>query len=594
MKTRSIAKEFAELFIIFALITMIVSGAMTFVNQTESYHEECIENLHEMTGYLNRMIANEGSEFSDLKKWYDENPDKVLIPIGFREDLPLSKAAFSEYSREHYDGKTPGNGIEFDDMDEEGKRLYAIYRFEYWFSVFFDAADQFNLSYVYFIYPSDEDKYLMNYMFDPSLDTFTGPDGNEYLKLERDVYEDPELHEYMWKAWKTGDAPDWIDSVDNEYGYVYTYCRPVYFDTVKTGLICADISIERVSKAILISVMRQMAIMVLVFAIVLALLYAYLRKKVFNRIITLKEKVQKYSDEKDPAIAEEIMGSRGKMDEIGTLYERFASMIGSLDEYMKDLQLVTAEKERIGAELNIATQIQADMLPSIFPAFPELSQFDVYATMDPAKEVGGDFYDFFLIDDRHFAVVIADVSGKGVPAALFMVIAKTLIKNRLLTGESPAEALYNVNNQLCEGNDTGFFVTVWLTVIDIETGEGVAANAGHENPAIRRKDGIYEMIRTKHSPFVAALEGMVFKESEFRLEPGDSFFVYTDGVTEATDAENKMFGEDRLIEVLNRDPGADPEDLLPAVSAAIEEFVGDAPQFDDITMVGFRYNGAAD
>ncbi len=594
MKTKSIAREFAVLFILFALITMIVSGVMTFVNQTESYHEECIENLHEMTGHLNRLIANEGSEFNDLKNWYDQNPDKVLIPIEFREDLPASKAAFYQYTREHYDGMSPGKGIEFDDLDDEGKRLYVKYRFEYWFTVFFDAADQFKLSYVYFIYPSDESKYLMNYMFDPSLDTFKGPDGNEYLKLERDVYEDPELHKYMWEAWKTGEAPEWIDSIDNEYGFVYTYCRPVYYEGVKTGLICADISIERVSKAILTSVLRQMVIMIVVFAIVLTILYAYLRKKVFNRIITLKEEVHKYSDDKDPAIADEIMARKGKMDEIGTLYERFAEMIGSLDVYMKDLQHVTAEKERIGAELNIATKIQEDMLPRLFPAFPELTQFDIYATMDPAKEVGGDFYDFFMIDDKHFAVVIADVSGKGVPAALFMVIAKTLIKNRLLTGESPAEALHNVNNQLCEGNDTGFFVTVWLAVIDITTGKGLAANAGHENPAIRRKDGSYEMIRTRHSPAVAALDGMVFRENEFKLDPGDSFFVYTDGVTEATDKDNNMFGEGRLTEVLNNNADADPEVLLPAVKSAIDEFVGDAPQFDDITMVGFRFNGAAD
>ena len=166
-------------------------------------------------------------------------------------------------------------------------------------------------------------------------------------------------------------------------------------------------------------------------------------------------------------------------------------MQGRIVEYLDNLTTVTAEKERIGAELNIAAQIQNDMLPRIFPPFPERKDFDIYATMDPAKEVGGDFYDFYLIDDDHLCLVMADVSGKGVPASLFMTIAKTLIKNRAQLGESPSEILYNVNNQLCDGNEAELFVTVWLAIIELSTGKGIAANAGHEHPALRRKDGIH-------------------------------------------------------------------------------------------------------
>ena len=252
------------------------------------------------------------------------------------------------------------------------------------------------------------------------------------------------------------------------------------------------------------------------------------------------------------------------------------------------------EKERIGAELNVANQIQADMLPRIFPPFPERKDFDIYATMMPAKEVGGDFYDFFLIDDDHLGMVMADVSGKGVPAALFMVIAKTLIKNRLQTGESPAEALTIVNNQLCEGNESQFFVTVWLAVIDLETGDGYEVNAGHEYPAIRRGNGKYELIKTKHMPAVAFMDGLKYRQSEIHLDPGDRLFVYTDGVPEATNANNELFGNDRLLAALNRNPDAEPSELLPSVKKEIDEFVGDAPQFDDITMLGFIYHGKGD
>jgi sigma-B regulation protein RsbU (phosphoserine phosphatase) len=231
------------------------------------------------------------------------------------------------------------------------------------------------------------------------------------------------------------------------------------------------------------------------------------------------------------------------------------------------------------------------MLPRIFPAFPDRNEFDLFATMHPAKEVGGDFYDFFLVDDDHIALVMADVSGKGVPAALFMVIAKTLIKNRAQLGESPAEVLKNVNEQLCEGNEAELFVTVWLAIIEISTGKGVAANAGHEHPTICRANGQYELVEYRHSPAVATMEGVRFREHEFQLNPGDRLFVYTDGVPEATNARDVLFGNERMLAALNLNPAASPEELLHNVRAAIDAFVGDAPQFDDITMLGFHYIG---
>ncbi len=279
-------------------------------------------------------------------------------------------------------------------------------------------------------------------------------------------------------------------------------------------------------------------------------------------------------------------------DEVGTLYESLSQMEYDMNAYIRDLVSVTAEKERIGAELNVATQIQADMLPCIFPAFPERHEFDIYASMIPAKEVGGDFYDFFLVDDDHLAMVMADVSGKGVPAALFMVIAKTLIKNQAQDCDySPAKVLVNVNEQLCEGNKAELFVTVWLAILDLRTGKGLAANAGHEHPTLRRAGGKYELIEYRHSPAVATMEGIRFREHEFELFPGDSLFVYTDGVAEATNAQNKLFGTERMLGALNENPDAAPEAILKAVKRSVDGFVGDAPQFDDITMLCLKYYG---
>ena len=278
-------------------------------------------------------------------------------------------------------------------------------------------------------------------------------------------------------------------------------------------------------------------------------------------------------------------------DEIGDLAKSFNYMAMSLKDYIHDLAVVTAERERIGAELNVATQIQADMLPRIFPPFPERKEFEIYATMTPAKEVGGDFYDFFLIDHDHLGLVMADVSGKGVPAALFMVIAKTLIKNRAMMGGTPSGILQYVNNQLCEGNDAELFVTVWLGILEISTGRVIAANAGHEYPALKRADGKFMLMKTKHSPAVATMENMKFRENEFFMKPGDMLYIYTDGVAEATNSDEKLYGTDRMIDALNKNADLSVNEILANIKRDVDEFTGDAPQFDDITMLGIKYFG---
>ena len=251
----------------------------------------------------------------------------------------------------------------------------------------------------------------------------------------------------------------------------------------------------------------------------------------------------------------------------------------------------TEKTQRIATELDLASNIQANVLPNIFPVFPERKEFTLHASMTAAKEVGGDFYDFFFTDDDHIAIVMADVSGKGVPAALFMMVARTLIKNRTMMGGTPAEILRDVNNQLCEGNVAELFVTVWLGILEISTGKGKSVNAGHEAPALYRKGEKYELVRYKHSVAVAAMEDLNFRERDFELKPGDSLFLYTDGVAEATDRNDELFGNDRLLEALNRDPDAMPEQVLKNVMDGIHEFVQDAEQFDDITMLSLKYFG---
>ena len=278
-------------------------------------------------------------------------------------------------------------------------------------------------------------------------------------------------------------------------------------------------------------------------------------------------------------------------DEIEVLAESFAKQSALNMLYIDQIRHVTAEKERISAELDMASKIQASQLPRLFPAFPNRREFSLFASMTPAKEVGGDFYDFFMVGTDHIALVMADVSGKGVPAALLMMVARVLLKSSLQNGKGPAEALESVNNQLCESNDAGFFVTIWVAVLEISTGKGVASNAGHEHPVLRRAGGSYELVIYRHSMPVGTMEGIRFEQHEFHLNPGDSIFVYTDGVAEATNGDDELYGTERMLSALNSEPDAQPEQVLGNVMNDITGFVDGAEQFDDITMLCFRYMG---
>ena len=439
------------------------------------------------------------------------------------------------------------------------------------------------LKYLYVVIPEDVQFYIWD----------TGNEGDEGIC---DLGDTDEFYgggyEVMHAAFSKNAEKTILITNNDVYGYLASAYVPIMDSKGEpAALASVDISLDEINRQINGFVLVVVTISFAVLLLSSILYYYYIRRILINPISILHSDTEKLVREK----MDDLESFRNRVqtgDELEELGSSFEFMTHELNAYIKNLAAVTAEKERIGAELNVATQIQADMLPRIFPAFPNRRDFDIYATMTPAKEVGGDFYDFFLVDDDHIALVMADVSGKGVPAALFMVIAKTLIKNHAMAGESPSEILANVNEQLCEGNEAELFVTVWLAIIELSTGKGIAANAGHEHPALRRKDGNYELVVYRHSPAVAAMEGMRFKEHEFELHPGDALFVYTDGVAEATDADYKLYGTDRMLKALNSEPLASPEELLKNVRSDIDVFVGEADQFDDITMLGFSYFGA--
>ncbi len=332
-------------------------------------------------------------------------------------------------------------------------------------------------------------------------------------------------------------------------------------------------------KDVLLGVLAAVCLFLLVYSM-------FLYREVLLPILAITDEAKRFADSNTPS---DKLSAINKNDEIGVLAKAVGKMETDIVEYVENLTLVTAEKERIGAELSIATQIQANMLPGIFPAFPDKPEFDIYATMNPAKEVGGDFYDFFMVDDRHLAVVMADVSGKGVPAALFMVIGKTLIKDHTQPGRDLGEVFTKVNNLLCESNSEGLFITAFEGVLDLVSGEFTFVNAGHEIPFICKKDESYKPHKIRAGFVLAGMEGIRYKCGTMQLSPGDRLFQYTDGVTEAMDKDGRLYGMERLGEVLAQNAALAPMDLLGKVKEDIDAFVGNAPQFDDITMLCLEY-----
>ncbi|MGN0461639.1 MAG: SpoIIE family protein phosphatase [Ruminococcus sp.] len=271
--------------------------------------------------------------------------------------------------------------------------------------------------------------------------------------------------------------------------------------------------------------------------------------------------------------------------------EEFASLSDDINSTVVTLKGYIAEAAaRIDKELEFAKTIQYSALPSVFPPYPNRTEFDIYASMTTAKEVGGDFYDFYLLGESRLAFLIADVSGKGIPAAMFMMTSKTLIKSLAEAGNEINDIFTLANEKLCENNDAGMFVTAWMGILDLKTGRIDFANAGHNPPLIRRKDGSFEYLKCPAGFVLAGLEGIKYGKNELRLEPGDEIFLYTDGVTEATDVQENPYGEDRLLRLLNENKCVDSKARCELVKSDIDRFAGDAPQFDDITMLSLKYN----
>lgn len=376
----------------------------------------------------------------------------------------------------------------------------------------------------------------------------------------------------------------WIDTsvtMPDEVFFAEVYGTPCYcmYQLTEGYLILAVMPTSEAALSRNVSVTVTTAMQILVFASLFALIFILVRRLVVENIYRVNESLSAISE--------------GNLDTTVDVrsHEEFNALSDDINSTVNTLKRYISEAEaRIDAELAFAKAIQHSALPSVFPPYPNRKEFDIWAGMYTAKEVGGDFYDFYFIDEDTLAFLVADVSGKGIPAAMFMMTAKTFLKSYAESGMSVEEVLGHANEKLCEGNDANMFVTAWVGFLNTKTGLITYANAGHNPPLIKHSDGTFAYLNSRPGFVLAGMEGIQYRKSEIQLMPGDSIYLYTDGVTEATDVKNELYGEERLLTVLNANADAAPQSICETVKADVDAFVGEAPQFDDITMLCLTYH----
>ena len=406
-----------------------------------------------------------------------------------------------------------------------------------------------------------------------------------YLPGQWEAVSDEEMKQFL----EPNESTIMYGGSDGRGGEVITVGKQI---TDGEGRICCLIMLDIPLLMVDVTAGLFLVVYVLVLALITVLIVVicrhYVRRRIVNPIMQISSAAETYAGDrlKGDSVSSHFdkldIHTRDELEELSTV---MAGMEKDLTQYEKDLMQATATQERIQTELKLASGIQDRMLPSYFPAFPDRDDFDIYASMDPAKEVGGDFYDFFLVDEDHLAMVIADVSGKGIPAALF------ILNNYASLGIPPAEVLSRTNQKICELDLQNMFVTVWLGILDLKTGVVTAGNAGHEYPVVGQSGDQFRLMKDQHSLVIGALEDVPFDSYTFTLSEGGTLFLYTDGVPEATNMDNQMYGTERMVNALNQARTSDPEQLLEAVRKDVDAFVREAPQFDDLTMLCVRYNG---
>ena len=363
-------------------------------------------------------------------------------------------------------------------------------------------------------------------------------------------------------------------------------------DDERYGLAVAEINMEYIVNESNRFLYNALYFMLLLTAACIALNIILVRRFATKPLKELSDATCRFGEDENGYDLENVIDVDIRSnDEINDLYQEIRAMQTRIVHYTHDLERLTSEKARAATEMQLAANIQGSMLKSSSTAFPGQDVFDIAASMDPAREVGGDFYDFFLVDEDHLALIIADVSGKGIPAALFMMSTMLLLKSHTEAGKTPGTILADVNDEISENNEAEMFVTVWMGILDLNSGLMKCANAGHEFPALRGNDGEFRYYKDPHGLVIGTMGGIKYREYELQMEPGNVIFVYTDGLPEAENGPKDFYGADRILQTLNSGTSATPADVLRRIINDVDSFVAGAEQFDDLTMLCLRYNG---
>ena len=571
------------------LLGVLTTGLLTYISEQklsgDNVEKQTVAYAEEIADEVARSVKEYPAYQWFLQYWY-ENADEMDIEY----DAVFSPESETAEKYRLFAERYPGVQIRYASAEqlaalpEDAQRLSAEIAYSWLITRVYQIKQAHRIDYLFCV--ATEEPYDTQFFLFSGADpgAVRGTSYEEVYPLGNVVSVAESQQEAMRSALKNAshlaDAGDYMD--------YYAYLGEIDGRAVLIGMTYSlsdlrkDIETQTRTGALL-AILNQIGLSV----ICLVLIYAF----VLRPLKKVQHNIRLYRDRKDSAAITKNLAGIRPPNEIGRLSEDVSDLAEEIDDYLSRIETITAEKERVSTELNMATQIQEGMLPNIYPAFPDRAEFDIYATMDPAREVGGDFYDFFLVDDDHLCMVMADVSGKGVPAALFMMASKIILQNNAMMGKSPAQILTDTNAAICANNKMEMFVTVWLGILEISTGKLTAANAGHEYPVIKRTDGGFALLRDKHGFVIGGMEGIKYKEYELTLHPGEKLFLYTDGVPEATDADNALFGTERMLAALNENAGASTVDILKNVRKNVDTFVKDAEQFDDLTMLCMEYKG---
>ena len=586
-KKVSLLYQVAMLFI----IGVILIGALSIVALYRFSTRYVMERLEtsgfstaeDLKGFIFDFPAHEWL----LRYWY-EHYDEMDIDY----DAVYTGSSKTEEKYAHLVERNPGFRPDYatpedvEALSEQDQKIYA----EIVYSWLIDRIDYTQLAYDldYFFCVVTDDPYDQQFVLFIAADEGEkrGPEPGQIYPIGKTIRVTKQIQEAMSST--VNGIPKAALSKDKKY-YDYFYSMSS-FDGHEV-LLVLTINVLRVREAVKIYLSDFGLLFVILMIALAAGCLLMLNYLVLWPLKDVMMNISLYKETKDSQTVADNLSKIQSHNEIAELSGDLAEMAEELNAYMTRDKQIAVKEEHINTELALAGRIQASMLPAVFPPYPDRKDFEIYASMTPAREVGGDFYDFFLVDDTHLCLMIADVSGKGIPAALFMMASKILLEHNVKTGKSPARVLSDVNTALCNKNVEDMFVTAWIGILDLAAGKMICANAGHEYPIMRKPGEPYEIIKDKHGLVLGGMRDVEYRDYELEMDPGASLFLYTDGLTEAIDPDKQMFGTERIEEKLNTDPDRSPEEIVRGMKEAVGEYVKGMEPFDDLTMMSLTYHG---